>query len=157
MMTLLASTYQTWWIAQHLSVLVFIFAFGGCVGSFLNVVIYRLPAGMGVINPPSRCPVCGGRIRFHSRQHSDPQLVSAARQMPAVQGEDQPAVHAGRGADGVRVHGVVCRLYMVPLETPVIGAIGGEWWYSSYRIGFFSTWPAFIALSFLLAALFAMT
>jgi leader peptidase (prepilin peptidase)/N-methyltransferase len=32
-------------------------------GSFLNVVIYRLPAGMSLIKPPSSCPVCKARIK----------------------------------------------------------------------------------------------
>jgi leader peptidase (prepilin peptidase) / N-methyltransferase len=34
------------------------FTFGACIGSFLNVVIYRLPAGLSLIHPPSRCPQC---------------------------------------------------------------------------------------------------
>ncbi len=34
------------------------FTFGACIGSFLNVVVYRLPAGISLISPPSRCPNC---------------------------------------------------------------------------------------------------
>ena len=34
------------------------FIFGACFGSFLNVVIYRLPAGMSLGKPKSRCPRC---------------------------------------------------------------------------------------------------
>jgi len=44
---------------------VFVFAFGCCVGSFLNVVIYRLPRDKSIITPPSACPACGKRIRFY--------------------------------------------------------------------------------------------
>ena len=44
---------------------VFIFAFGCCIGSFLNVVIYRLPRDKSLIIPPSVCPACGKRIRFY--------------------------------------------------------------------------------------------
>ena len=29
---------------------------GLAIGSFLNVVIYRVPAGMSVVSPPSKCP-----------------------------------------------------------------------------------------------------
>lgn len=35
---------------------------GVCVGSFLNVVIYRLPQGMSLAMPPSHCPTCGRRL-----------------------------------------------------------------------------------------------
>jgi leader peptidase (prepilin peptidase) / N-methyltransferase len=33
--------------------------FGLVVGSFLNVVIYRVPRGRSVVRPGSRCPLCG--------------------------------------------------------------------------------------------------
>jgi leader peptidase (prepilin peptidase)/N-methyltransferase len=36
---------------------------GLCLGSFLNVVAYRLPAGMSLATPPSACPGCGVAIR----------------------------------------------------------------------------------------------
>jgi leader peptidase (prepilin peptidase)/N-methyltransferase len=31
---------------------------GLVVGSFLNVLIYRVPAGMSIVRPPSACPTC---------------------------------------------------------------------------------------------------
>ena len=37
--------------------------FGLAVGSFLNVVIYRVPAGESIVSPPSKCPRCGSQIR----------------------------------------------------------------------------------------------
>ena len=45
--------------------LIFIFAFGCCVGSFLNVVIYRLPRDKSLIRPGSACPACGKPIRSY--------------------------------------------------------------------------------------------
>ncbi|GAA3821554.1 prepilin peptidase [Cellulomonas soli] len=36
---------------------------GLAVGSFLNVVIWRVPQGMSVVRPPSACPRCGHAIR----------------------------------------------------------------------------------------------
>jgi len=49
--------------------LVYLFAMGAVVGSFLNVCIYRLPQRnrlrdqlAGLLSPPSTCPRCGNRI-----------------------------------------------------------------------------------------------
>jgi leader peptidase (prepilin peptidase)/N-methyltransferase len=36
---------------------------GACIGSFLNVVAYRMPRGMSVVWKPSHCPKCGHDIR----------------------------------------------------------------------------------------------
>ena len=38
--------------------------FGLCIGSFLNVVIYRLPLGQSLATPPSRCRKCGYSLRW---------------------------------------------------------------------------------------------
>lgn len=40
----------------------FLFIWGACFGSFLNVVVYRLPAGLSLAHPPSRCPHCGHQL-----------------------------------------------------------------------------------------------
>jgi leader peptidase (prepilin peptidase)/N-methyltransferase len=37
--------------------------FGLIVGSYLNVVIYRVPRGLSTVRPRSRCPQCGAAIR----------------------------------------------------------------------------------------------
>jgi leader peptidase (prepilin peptidase)/N-methyltransferase len=39
--------------------------FGSAVGSFLNVVIHRVPAGRSVVNPGSACGACGHEIRWY--------------------------------------------------------------------------------------------
>lgn len=41
---------------------VFGIAFGAAVGSFLNVLIYRLPRRLSIIFPPSHCPACQHRL-----------------------------------------------------------------------------------------------
>ncbi|WP_104200479.1 A24 family peptidase [Cryobacterium sp. Y29] len=38
---------------------------GALIGSFLNVVIYRIPAGRSIVSPPSSCSSCGARIRSY--------------------------------------------------------------------------------------------
>lgn len=42
---------------------IFIFLTGLCVGSFLNVCIYRIPLEKSVAYPPSNCPGCNSRLR----------------------------------------------------------------------------------------------
>jgi leader peptidase (prepilin peptidase) / N-methyltransferase len=44
---------------------------GLAVGSFLNVVVYRVPTGGSLIHPPSHCPCCGHPIR---KRHNIPVL-----------------------------------------------------------------------------------
>lgn len=43
----------------------FAFLFGSMVGSFLNVVILRLPDELSIVFPASRCPSCKTPIRWH--------------------------------------------------------------------------------------------
>lgn len=44
---------------------VWLFALGGTIGSFLNVVVYRLPAGKSIVHPGSHCPACSHPIRWY--------------------------------------------------------------------------------------------
>ncbi len=48
---------------ENLTVYIFLFILGSAIGSFLNVVIYRVPLGKSIISPPSSCPKCGARIK----------------------------------------------------------------------------------------------
>jgi len=43
--------------------MIFVVLFGLAWGSFLNVVIYRLPLGLNLAHPPSACPACGTPIK----------------------------------------------------------------------------------------------
>lgn len=38
---------------------------GLVVGSFLNVCIHRIPLGMSIVRPASRCPYCGFELRWY--------------------------------------------------------------------------------------------
>lgn len=38
---------------------------GAAVGSFLNVVIYRMPAGLSILTPPSHCPHCRRHLKIY--------------------------------------------------------------------------------------------
>lgn len=51
---------MTW--AYHATLAGFAFGVGASVGSFLNVCVWRLPRGMSLVRPASRCPRCGAGI-----------------------------------------------------------------------------------------------
>lgn len=50
--------------ASSLMGLFFFFALGAIVGSFLNVVVYRLPRGENLVTPPSACPKCETKLTW---------------------------------------------------------------------------------------------
>jgi len=54
---MILADFPTWFLRT------FAVTFGLVWGSFLNVVIWRLPRGMSVVSPPSHCPGCGKPIR----------------------------------------------------------------------------------------------
>ncbi|MDD5727215.1 MAG: prepilin peptidase [Victivallales bacterium] len=45
--------------------LMIVFILGCCIGSFLNVVIYRIPAEISLITPGSHCPQCKEPVRWY--------------------------------------------------------------------------------------------
>ena len=49
----------------HATYIAFFFALGACVGSFLNVVVWRLPRRESLITPPSHCPKCGHKLAWY--------------------------------------------------------------------------------------------
>jgi len=55
------------WIVPLTDVVVcgLLLVLGGNLGSFLNVVVHRLPRGESVVHGGSHCPSCGSAIRWH--------------------------------------------------------------------------------------------
>ena len=49
-----------WWILAA-----YAFTTGALIGSFLNVVIWRVPRGESIVSPPSHCPKCNAPIRWY--------------------------------------------------------------------------------------------
>jgi leader peptidase (prepilin peptidase) / N-methyltransferase len=50
-------------VSLHVLIALYVAVFGLIVGSYLNVVIYRLPLRLSTVLPRSRCPACGAPIR----------------------------------------------------------------------------------------------
>jgi leader peptidase (prepilin peptidase) / N-methyltransferase len=53
------------WSIPEFFVAPFLAVLGLLIGSFLNVVIARVPEGLSVVSPPSRCPKCGHSIAWY--------------------------------------------------------------------------------------------
>jgi leader peptidase (prepilin peptidase) / N-methyltransferase len=51
--------------AEAILFIVWSFVIGGVIGSFMNVVVYRVPQRISLIEPPSHCPKCKHPIRWH--------------------------------------------------------------------------------------------
>ncbi|MCL1856688.1 MAG: prepilin peptidase [Kiritimatiellaeota bacterium] len=58
--TTMTVTVGAWWL-----LILFVMGFGACVGSFLNVCIYRIPLDQSVVSPRSRCMACGTPIAWY--------------------------------------------------------------------------------------------
>ncbi|MCD4825143.1 MAG: prepilin peptidase [Phycisphaerae bacterium] len=50
---------------MHIIWIIFLIAIGASVGSFLNVVIWRMPRGESIVFPGSHCPSCGRAIKWY--------------------------------------------------------------------------------------------
>ncbi len=50
---------------QNSFMLLAVFLYGIVLGSFLNVLIYRLPRKLSIIRPRSKCPQCSSKIKFY--------------------------------------------------------------------------------------------
>jgi leader peptidase (prepilin peptidase)/N-methyltransferase len=133
----------------------FLFAFGACVGSFLNVVAYRLPASLSVIHPPSRCPTCGGLLAWRDNLPILGWLFlrGKCRHCREPISPQYPIVEAFTAT----LFTVLYLLFFAlsPRE-PLAAWLGGAtpWWHAQ---GFAYAWPAFIATLGLVSGLIAAT
>lgn len=124
--------------------LIFFILLGACVGSFLNVVVYRVPAGLSIVRPPSSCPECGHRLAWYDNVPVAGWLWLSGR----------------------------CRYCRTPIspQYPIVEALTaglfGGWFYLCYMTnfrpgfagpGFEPTWPIFAAYLTLLAVLLGST
>lgn len=50
---------------ENIAIAGFVFIFGAMIGSFLNVVIYRIPKGESIVFPSSKCQSCGTSLKWY--------------------------------------------------------------------------------------------
>jgi len=92
-------------------VILYAFVVGAVVGSFLNVVIHRVPRRMSIVSPRSACPACGSPIAWYDNLPIASWLVlrGRCRSCRAPISFRYPLVEAaagGLGAAGVAIYGL---------------------------------------------------
>jgi len=133
-----------------------VFAVGACVGSLVNVLVYRLPKGLPVIVPSSRCPKCDTKLTFKENIPILGWLMLRGKCKFCKQSisPEYPIVET---IVAVLFAGTYLLWYVAVPNREWLGlewgAIKPEW----AKNGVMETWPAFTALMVLLASLVAMT
>ena len=120
--------------------LIFLFAIGACVGSFLNVVIWRLPRGESIVFPGSHCPRCGRAIAWYDNIPLLSWLALRAK-CRHCKAPISPRYLVVEAVTAVLVAGLFLWLYIARLRS---GA-------GDIR----DTWPTFLALAALFCGLLA--
>lgn len=143
----------------HLPVLalgLFVVALGACVGSLVNVVVYRVPRGISVVLPPSRCPTCGTRLAWRDNIPVLGWLLlcGRCRYCHARISPEYPIVEALSAA----LFGLLYVVWFVlPPDWSFLGVPWGamrpEWALNPPRF----IWPTFLVLLTLVGSLLAMT
>ena len=133
----------------------FVFLFGACVGSFLNVLVWRLPTGQSVVTPPSRCPRCGHQLSWREnlpiigwfllRGRCRACRVKISIQYPLIEFLVACLFLAAFLA------------FYAPFDRfpgTLLGDAASPWWHLQ---GFGRSWPAFVLTVLAIAGLVAMT
>ncbi|MFG0257391.1 MAG: A24 family peptidase [Phycisphaerales bacterium JB043] len=150
-----STPYYHMWIAQ-IPILFFIFWFGACAGSFINVLVYRLPRGMGVVIPTSRCPSCDHKLTWKENIPILGWLVlrGKCRFCKTRISPEYPLVES---FVAVLFASVFMLWFMDPSPFGLLGinanAARPEWAFTSLKY----VWPYFTAILFLLGGLVAST
>jgi leader peptidase (prepilin peptidase) / N-methyltransferase len=135
----------------------FVFAHGACMGSLVNVLVYRMPRGLNTIWPPSRCPSCDTRLSWRDNIPVLGWLAlrGKCRYCRKAISPEYPIVEAFVGLLFVLFFVV---WYLLPRATTLGGfdlsAMTPRWTALNTP---YNTWPEFLVLLTLLTCLVAMT
>ena len=125
---------------MHVFWIVALFVLGACIGSFLNVVIYRLPRGQSIVFPGSHCPSCGTPIRWFDNVPLLSWLMLKAR-CRSCKGRISPRYLVIELLTAILVAGLYVCYYVLRLRDDA-----GN---------FADTWPMFVAHATLVCGLLA--
>lgn len=132
--------------------LLFAFAFGASAGSFMHVLVHRMPLGLSVISPPSRCPTCGHRLRWHENIP----IVSwlRLRGRCSACGTGIPARYLWSEVGMGVLFALAYAVLFLPRPGTFWYPVGEGWWRAQ---GAFASLPGLLAVWAGLGALVAMT
>jgi leader peptidase (prepilin peptidase)/N-methyltransferase len=130
----------------------FAFAFGACAGSFIHVVAWRMPEGMSIVSPPSRCPVCGFRLRWYDNLPVIGWLRLRGR-CAACKVAIPVRYLLSEVAVGLLFVAVYCILFL-PQQGSFWFPVGQGWWRAQ---GVVPALPALFAVLWAVGSLIAMT
>ncbi len=137
-----------------LSTLLFVTAVGACIGSLVNVLVYRIPLGVDVVTPASRCPKCGHKLTWRENIPIFGWLLlrGKCRFCKAKISPEYPIVET---IVAVLFGGIWSLWYLIPQKLPdsFLADIPPEWAANGPGL----TWPAMVVLLVLVGCLVAMT
>jgi len=130
----------------------FAWAIGACIGSFVQVIGERMPDGISIIRPPSRCVHCGRRLAWHENIPVFGWIICRGRCW-SCGGRIPMRYPIIECAVGVLFAVMYLELFAVDYGGSW-RSVGGAFYQSQ---GFFLSLPALCAVGVLLAALIAAT
>lgn len=136
--------------------LAFFIAFGCVVGSFINVIAYRLPKGLSITTPPSACPACATRLTW---RENFPVLGwlwlrGRCRFCKSPISAQYPIIEA---CVGLLFGALYALWFMQPSIITLVGLQPRIWRPDFADEGLFRTWPHMMVILTLLGALVAST
>lgn len=142
------------WLADAVQI-AFAFAFGACLGSLTNVLVYRLPLGLDVVTPSSRCPNCGVKLTWRENIPVFGWLFLRGRCRFCWQkiSPEYPIVEA---AVGLLFAVSYWLWYVVEPDTSLLGLPVGDIRPDYAYAEFKQTWPAWVVMLIALTCAFAM-
>jgi leader peptidase (prepilin peptidase)/N-methyltransferase len=141
-------------LLEHAAWIAFVFILGACVGSFINVVNWRMPLGLSLSHPPSRCPTCGGRLRFLRENTPVLGWIMLRGKCKWCRTRISLVYPLIESLMGLVFVGLYCVYFIAGPEQSWWWEVGGTWW---ARQSFMLAWPAFVAIAFLIAGLYSIT
>jgi len=130
----------------------FAWAMGACIGSFVQVIGERMPEGISIIRPPSRCVHCGRRLAWHENLPVFGWIICRGR-CGSCGGRIPIRYPIIEFAVGILFAVVYLQLFAADYGGSW-RSVGGAFYQSQ---GFFGSLPALCAVCVLLAALIAAT